>query len=65
MTLRVYNIAGQLVKTLVDEVQNPSGIRSVEWDGHNNQGQPVASGVYLYRLVTKNFIKTKKMVLLK
>jgi hypothetical protein len=66
VTLKVYNVAGQLVRTLVDDVQTPKeGGFTKEWNGLNNQGQPVSSGVYFYKLVTKNFSQTKKMVLLK
>jgi hypothetical protein len=65
VSLEIYNAAGQLVRTLVDEVQSPDEVKPVEWDGHNNAGQTVSSGVYFYRLVTKNFSQTKKMVVLK
>jgi hypothetical protein len=66
VTLKVYNVAGQLVKTLVDEQQIPrSDGFSVRWNGRSNSGNPVSSGVYFYKLVTKNFTQTKKMVLLK
>jgi len=65
VSLRIYNAAGQLVKTLVDEVQSPDEVRPQEWDGRSDAGQIVASGVYFYRLVTKDFVQTKKMVLLK
>jgi hypothetical protein len=40
-------------------------VKPVEWDGRNNAGQGVSSGVYFYRLVTKNFSQTRKMVFLK
>ncbi|MEJ2721829.1 MAG: hypothetical protein P8181_11925, partial [bacterium] len=58
--------AGQLVRTLVDGVQAPrvEGF-SIEWDGTNNSGQGVSSGVYFYKLSAAGFVKTKKMVLLK
>ena len=65
VSLKVYNAAGQLVRTLIDEVQAPGEVKPVEWDGGNNAGQTVSSGVYFYKLVTKNFSQTKKMVLLK
>jgi hypothetical protein len=65
VTLRVYNVAGQLVTTLVDGVRAPGITHRVEWDGRNGAGQSVASGVYFYRLQTKGFAKTRKMVLLK
>ena len=66
VTLRVYNVAGQLVRTLVDEVQipGPDGLR-VTWDGRSDAGQAVSSGVYFYKLATPGFTETKKMVLLK
>jgi hypothetical protein len=66
VSLKVYDAAGRLVKTLVNEVKSPrvDGFAN-EWYGDNNAGQQVASGVYFYKLVTKDFTKTKKMVLLK
>jgi len=65
VSLKVYNVAGQLVRTLVDEVQAPDAVAPINWNGMNNAGQQVSSGVYFYKLVTKNFTQTKKMVLLK
>jgi hypothetical protein len=65
VSLKVYNVAGQLVRTLVNDVQTPDAVRPVTWNGLNDSGQPVASGVYFYKLVTNNFSQTKKMVLLK
>jgi flagellar hook assembly protein FlgD len=50
---------------LVDDVKEPAAAYTVTWDGNNDRGQQVASGVYFYKLTTKNFVKTKKMVLLK
>ncbi len=67
VTLRVYNTAGQLVRTLVDQIQSPTpgGFR-VDWDGRNERGARVASGIYLYKLTVggKN-VDVKKLVLLK
>jgi hypothetical protein len=65
VSLNVYNVAGQLVRTLVDEEQAPSSMRHVVWDGRDNSGESVSSGIYFYRLTTKDFTQTKKMVLLK
>lgn len=66
VSLKVYNAAGQLVRTLVNDVQTPveGGFR-VTWDGKSNAGTQVSSGVYFYKLTAKNFSQTKKMVLLK
>jgi hypothetical protein len=63
-TLRVYNVAGQLVRTLVDDTVEAGRIHEVRWRGLNDAGSPVASGVYFYRLVAGGFTQTKKMVLL-
>ncbi len=64
ITLTIYNMLGQKVRTF--DYQNTSaGYHSVTWDATNNFGQQVGAGVYLYQLQTKNFVKTRKMVLLK
>ena len=62
--LSIYNIFGQLVRTLVDKKQE-AGFQSVEWDSQNEFGVPVASGVYIYRLEADDFVQAKKMLLLK
>ena len=62
--LSVFNIRGQVVKTLVNESQAP-GAYLVGWDGTSDTGQRVASGVYFYRLEAGGFISTRKMVVLK
>jgi hypothetical protein len=64
VTLDVYNILGQKVRTLVDE-NLTAGYKQIFWDGTNQQGQPVSSGIYFYRLKTDSFSETKKMVLMK
>lgn len=64
VTLEVYNLKGQLVKTLVNEIQ-PSGNHQVTWNGTDNSGSAVGSGVYYYRLRSGRFSSTKKMVLMK
>jgi len=65
VSLRIYNVAGQLVKTLVDGHRVAGQIHEARWNGLNDGGQPVASGVYFYKLVAKGFTQTKKMVILK
>jgi len=64
VTLRVYNILGQVVNTVVDEVL-PAGAHAVVWDGKNEQGKDVASGVYFYRIKAGDFESTQKMTLLR
>jgi S-formylglutathione hydrolase FrmB len=63
VVLKVYNIVGQEICTLVDEVK-PAGSFEVLWDGRDNTGHRVASGVYLYRIEAQSFVQTRKMLLL-
>lgn len=64
VTLTVYNILGQKVTTLVDKEMSV-GRYVAEWDGASDGGRQVSSGVYLYKLEAGDFIKTRKMLLLK
>jgi len=64
ITLTIYNMLGQKVRTF--NYQNTSaGYHSVKWNATNDYGEQVGAGVYLYQLQTKDFVKTRKMVLLK
>lgn len=62
--LNVYNVLGQKVKTLFNAKVTP-GEYKVNWDGTNDSGHQVASGVYLYMLKTKKLSKVKKMILIR
>jgi len=62
VSLVVYNSLGQEVRKLVDTSQN-TGIHTVVWDGKNDSGQKVSSGVYLYRLKAGSFVQTHRMML--
>ena len=62
--LVVFNTLGQEVRTLVDRNQT-AGHWVLNWDGTDNKGQAVASGIYLYKIEADNFGQTKKMTLLK
>ena len=62
--LAVYNVAGQRVATLVQGLR-PSGVYNVRWDGRSDDGQPLASGVYLYRLRTHSREQTQRLLLLR
>jgi len=64
VTLKIYNVAGRLVRTLVNGVMD-AGTYSLAWDGRNNTGADVASGIYFYKMETKDFSQTKKMVMLR
>ena len=60
----VYNVNGALVRTLANE-SRAAGAYELTWDGRDDGGRQVASGVYFYRLTAGSFTQTKKMVLLK
>jgi hypothetical protein len=62
--LEVYNVVGQVVRTLVADHQN-AGRYVVQWDASNDNGQPLSSGIYFYHIQAGEFQKTKKMLLLK
>ncbi|RKY57265.1 MAG: hypothetical protein DRP96_10220, partial [Candidatus Neomarinimicrobiota bacterium] len=62
--LTIYNILGQEVKTLVNTSQN-AGVYKIQWNGLDNQNRMVANGIYIYRIVSNDFVKSKKMVFLK
>ncbi|MBN1352071.1 T9SS type A sorting domain-containing protein [candidate division KSB1 bacterium] len=61
VTIEIYNHLGQRIRTLVQREQ-PAGIHQCAWDGRNESGKTVPSGVYFYRLQSKVFSATKKML---
>jgi flagellar hook assembly protein FlgD len=64
VSVKVYNVAGGLVRTLVDDVRD-AGSHSIVWDATNNRGMAVASGIYLLEMKTVGFSKSRKMVILR
>jgi len=64
ITLTIYNMLGQRVRTF-NMNDTPAGYHSIKWNATNDYGEQVGAGVYLYQLQTKDFVKTRKMVLLK
>lgn len=62
--ITIYNVLGQKVRILKDQVEE-TGYKSVVWDGKDDSGVEMASGIYFYRIVAKDFVKTKKMTLIK
>lgn len=63
-TLTLFNILGHKIRTVVNEPQK-SGYYVVTWDGRDEHGHEVTSGMYFYRLETEHFCQTKRMILLK
>jgi hypothetical protein len=64
VVLEIYDIAGSRVRTIVDERMSP-GVHTARWDGSDTAGRAVASGVYVYRLVSGGANLSRKMVLLR
>jgi flagellar hook assembly protein FlgD len=64
VTVSVYDVNGQLIKTLASEHRG-AGIHNYQWDATNNAGHVVSSGVYFYKVVTNTQVLTRKMMLLK
>ncbi|MDH4038862.1 MAG: T9SS type A sorting domain-containing protein [Candidatus Krumholzibacteria bacterium] len=64
VALAIFDVTGARVKTLVSGREN-TGVHRVAWDGTNDRGARVSSGVYFYRLIAGSFKSTKKMVLLR
>lgn len=64
VSLRVYNILGQQIATLVDGMLE-SGVYSVMWEGRNQLGQEVPGGVYFYQILIGKYAETRRMILVR
>ncbi|MCB0315264.1 MAG: T9SS type A sorting domain-containing protein, partial [Calditrichaeota bacterium] len=64
VTLEIYDITGRKIQTLLNDEQEP-GVYTVSWDGTNQFGEKVSSGIYFYRMAAGKFIQTRRMMLLK
>lgn len=64
VNLSIYNVLGQKIKVLVNDFQT-KGKKSITWDGKDNKGKTVSSGIYFYKLETKDYVQSEKMLLLK
>ncbi|MBN2571199.1 MAG: T9SS type A sorting domain-containing protein [Ignavibacteriales bacterium] len=62
--IEIYSLTGELVKTLINQ-ELKAGYQTTYWNGTDNNGKTVTSGVYLYRIATPDFSMTKKMMFLK
>jgi flagellar hook assembly protein FlgD len=63
--LKIYNQLGQVVKTLINDQVMTKGTYEMIWDGKNDAGKPVSSGIYIAQLRFGNFSKEIKMMLVK
>ena len=64
VSLKVFNVSGQTVRSLIDSEQ-ALGHYTVTWDGTDQEGNPVASGIYFYQLTCGQFREVRKMLLVK
>jgi hypothetical protein len=65
VALKIYDLQGHLVRTLVDLERSEPGAHEAIWDGRGAAGNPAAAGVYLYRLVTDDYSGSQRMTLIK
>jgi hypothetical protein len=65
VSLEVYNILGERVRTLIDGEIHAADKYTLHFDGKNQYGEQLTSGVYFYRMKADNFVNSKKMILLK
>jgi hypothetical protein len=64
VTVKVYNFVGKEVRTLMNEAQ-PAGAYQISWDGRDEHGRQVPSGIYFYHFSASSFVETRKMVLVR
>ena len=64
VTLKIYNVQGQVIRTLVSNVMNP-GNYTTHWDGKDEGGNKVSYGIYFYQIQTSNYLCNKKLILVK
>jgi len=65
VNLQIFNVLGQKVRALLQNKQQTAGVYAIEWDGKDDLGKDVSSGVYIYRIDAGDFVKSHKMMLLK
>ncbi|MCB0280777.1 MAG: T9SS type A sorting domain-containing protein, partial [Calditrichaeota bacterium] len=65
VSLKIYNNLGQIIRTLINEQLMPASQYNFEWDGKNQHGKTVSSGIYFYQLKSGKSVITKKMLLIK
>ena len=60
----IYNIKGQKVTTLLNEIRKP-GVYNIVWNGIDDNGKNVGSGIYFYKMTTAEYTSTRRMIMLK
>lgn len=62
--LRIFDASGRAIRTLIDD-RIPPGLHHAVWDGRDDSGSPVASGIYFYRLSREDFVSSRKLMLIR
>ena len=65
VVIKIYDIAGQEIKTLISKYHHSPGLYTIRWDGRNNAAKVVSSGLYFYRITAGKFTRTRKMIVIK
>jgi hypothetical protein len=65
VSLKIYDLQGRLVRTVVDNQSYAAGTQGVDWDGTRDDGQRVSSGVYLVRMTAGRYVGNQPLMLLK
>jgi flagellar hook assembly protein FlgD len=65
VTIKIFDLMGREVATVLENVELPAGRHQRLWDGRDAQGRAVVSGIYFYRLVVGSFTKTMKMAVMR
>jgi flagellar hook assembly protein FlgD len=65
VTLKIYDLSGRLVRTLIDGDLREGGYHAVRWNGNDENGDSVGSGMYIYKMETDEYRQTRRMILLK
>jgi hypothetical protein len=65
ISLKIYDILGQEVRTIINNQENTIGWHTVEWNGLDNSGAVVSTGLYIYRLYAGNEVFSRKLIIMK
>ncbi len=65
VTIKIFDLAGRKLATVLNRVELPAGRHQRTWNGRDNQGRPVSSGLYFYQIIAGSFSKTMKLTLMK
>jgi len=61
----IYNMLGQKIRSLVGKIKQAAGTHTTQWDGRDDAGKQVASGIYIYRMRAGDFVQSRKLMLLR